>query len=163
MKTLLLMRHAKSSWGNPDLDDHDRALNKRGQRAAPMIGNWIRANRLMPDLALVSDARRTRETWTRMGLEGCAVQIRADLYHASPDTSLDLIRGAQGDRLLILGHNPGIGLLAQALPATVPDHPKFAQFPTAAVLVLHFDTDDWRTVGPRGGRNARFVTPHDLA
>ncbi len=161
MKTLILLRHAKSSWGNPDLPDHERGLNKRGQRAAPMMGAWIKANRLVPDVALVSDARRTVETWDRLGLP-LTPQITPALYHATPEAMLDLLMGVQEDRVLLVGHNPGIGLLAAALPAVPPQHDRFDQFPTAALLSCDFDIDDWGALQLGTGQNTRFVTPHDL-
>ncbi len=162
MKTLLLLRHAKSSWGNPDLPDHDRALNKRGQRAAGLMGDWIKAQGLVPTEAYVSDARRTVETWERLGLQ-MAPTITGALYHATPQALLDIVMSAASETILLLGHNPGIGLLAEAIVETAPFHDRFDQYPTAALLVAKFDIADWGQLALHTGQVAHFVTPHDLA
>lgn len=162
MKTLLLLRHAKSSWGNPDLPDYDRALNKRGQRAAPVMGNWIKANDLVPGEAFVSDARRTVETWERLGLD-LTPTITGALYHATPQALLDTVMGASADMVLLVGHNPGIGLLAEAIVETAPHHDRFDQYPTGALLVARFDIPAWGDLALHTGRDVQFVTPHDLA
>ena len=161
MKTLLLLRHAKSSWGNPDLPDHDRALNKRGQRAAPAIGSLIKENGFLPSQAFVSDARRALETWGRLGIDA-DVSIRPEMYHATPDTLLDLVNGATSERIILVGHNPGIGLLAQGIVQSPPHHERFDQFPTAALLVASFDVPRWGDVTPHSGKVEAFLTPHDL-
>lgn len=162
MKTLLLLRHAKSSWGNPDLPDHDRALNKRGQRAAPVMGTWIKQNDLVPGAAYVSDARRTVETWDRLGLD-LTPTITGALYHATPQALLDTIMGATADIVLLVGHNPGIGLLAEAIVETEPTHDRFDHYPTAALLVARFDIASWGDLALHTGRDVQFITPHDLA
>ena len=161
MKTLLLLRHAKSSWGNPDLPDHDRALNKRGQRAAPAIGGWIRERGLQPGEAFVSDARRAMETWEGLGLSA-TMHERPDMYHATPDSLLDLVANAKEDRILLVGHNPGMALLAQGVLNAAPNHERFEQFPTAALLVARFDIASWMQIGLGTGTAEAFVTPHDL-
>lgn len=161
MKTLLLLRHAKSSWGNPDLPDHDRALNKRGQRAAPAIGCWVKENGYAPSQAFVSDARRALETWNRLGIDA-DVLISPEMYHATPDSLLDLVNSATGECIILVGHNPGIGLLAQGIVQSPPDHERFDQFPTAALLVTSFDVSSWADITPHSGKIEAFVTPHDL-
>ena len=160
MTQLLLLRHAKSSWANPEMPDIERPLNKRGNRAARAMGQWLRANGLLPDRALVSAARRTRETWERLGLEA-ELELRPDLYEAEPDALLAALRGTSGQTVLMIGHNPGIGALARALAAAPPDHPRFADYPTAALTALRFP-GPWSEIAPGTGEVTAFLTPHDL-
>lgn len=161
MKTLILMRHAKSGWGNPDLKDRDRPLNKRGERASPQMGAWIKAQDLVPDLALVSDARRTRETWDLLGLE-CPVSFHAGLYLAEPEEILTHLAQQTAERVLVLCHNPGVAELAATLASDWPKHERFMQFPTASVCVLTLNQPDWQGITPASAAVQHFVTPHDL-
>jgi phosphohistidine phosphatase len=109
-RRLVLLRHAKSAW--PDMPDHERPLARRGQRDAPVMGRWLRAVGLVPDLVLCSTALRARETWqlAQSGL-GAVPSVRFDdrVYEASPTALLDLIRPESGaaETLLVVGHDPG--------------------------------------------------------
>jgi phosphohistidine phosphatase len=161
MKTLLVLRHAKSSWTDPGRDDHDRTLNARGRRGAAAMGAWIAEAGLLPDQVMCSDAVRTRETWTRTNLPG-AVELRSDLYHASAETMLQLAKEASGTRVMMIGHNPGIADFCRRVAITPPDHKRFAQYPTCALTVLTFDTDDWAELDWKTGTVAGFLTPSDL-
>lgn len=161
MKTLILMRHGKSSWGDPTLDDHDRCLNERGIASANALGDWLRRAGHVADTALVSTALRTRETLEELGLECEATYDRA-LYLAEPDVMLGRLHKAAGDTVLMLGHNPGIGWLAQDLVKTPPAHPRFEDYPTGATLVVRFATDDWASVKTGKGEVVDFIVPRDL-
>lgn len=160
MKQLILVRHAKSDWGG-GLPDHARPLNARGKRAGAAIGDWLRDKGYLPDAVLCSTAARTRETLSRLRIEA-PTRFDDALYHASPDSLLATLRGAKGDSLLVLGHNPGIGLLATGLVETPPDHPRFDDYPTAATLVARFDIDAWRDLALHSGRVVDFVVPREL-
>jgi phosphohistidine phosphatase len=160
MKYLMLMRHAKSDWSF-DRADHDRPLNPRGRQAAPALGAWLRSTGHLPDQVLCSTAARTRETLDLLQLQSRACFERA-LYLAPPDQMLGILRAARGDRVLMLGHNPGIGQLAQDLLATAPDHPRFAAYPTGATLVVRFAVDTWADVLPGSGEHIDFVVPREL-
>ena len=161
MKTLILMRHAKSSWGNPNLPDRDRPLNKRGMRAAPLIGRWLVEHDLVPDHGFVSNARRTAETWQGLALD-TPVTFSKALYHAGPHLMIEVIERSEDECVLLLGHNPGSAELASMLASDPPSHPRFDQFPTASVLVVDFDIANWRDLPGRTGAARHFVTPHDL-
>ncbi|MFV0359714.1 SixA phosphatase family protein [Tropicimonas sp.] len=161
MKHLILLRHAKSSWQNPDIDDFDRSLNKRGKRGARALGAWVQQSEWVPDQVLCSSARRTRETWEEMGLEG-APDLRDELYNADTAALLDALRKARGDTVLLIGHNPGIARLAHLLVAARPDHPRFDDFPTGSLLVADFDIDSFAALQPETGVVRDFLTPHDL-
>ena len=161
MKTLLLLRHAKSDWSDPSLSDHERVLNKRGRRSAPAIGDWIREQGLAPDQILSSDSARTRETWDRTGLSG-APDYHRSLYLAEAQSMLYALSGATGARVMMIGHNPGIGAMAESLARTRPDNPRFYQYPTAALTVFDFEIDDWSNVERGSGTVRAFVTPHQF-
>lgn len=160
MRQFILLRHAKSSWANPDLPDLDRALNKRGKRAARALGAWLGAEGWLPDEVLCSPARRTRETWEGLGLPGTPV-LRPELYEATAGTILATLQAARGQRVLLIGHNPGIAELAQMMVAP-PDHPRFGDFPTGSLLMASADIGDWADLAPGMARLERFITPHDL-
>lgn len=162
MRRLVLMRHAKSSWGDPGLDDHDRPLNKRGKLSADALGNWLRSQTIVVDEALVSSSARTVETLQRLGID-CDRQVLDQLYHAGSGDMLKALRTrATGQTVLMLGHNPGIAWFARDLMLAQPDHPRFEDYPTGATLVARFDIDDWDALQPGTGRFEAFVTPRDL-
>lgn len=160
MRQLILIRHAKSDWSF-DLSDHDRPLNPRGRRAAPAIGDWLRAKGALPDEVLSSTAARTRETLDLLGIPAPARFERA-LYLAAPETMLDVLKSGVGDAVLMLGHNPGIAELAAGLVKASPQHPRFEAYPTCATLVARFDIDTWQDLRPGTGTVQAFVVPRDL-
>lgn len=165
MKRLILMRHAKSSWDDARVPDHDRPLNERGRRDAPRIGAWLAARGLTPEAALVSTAARTRETWALLGPAFVEVPMtpRRDLYHATPDEILRALRAAPEVRsLLVLGHQPGIGACAARLPAAPPRDAAFVKYPTAATAVIDLDADAWDAVDWGRGALAHFIVPAAL-
>ncbi len=165
-RTLILTRHAKSDWDDPMLDDHERPLNGRGKRSADAMGKWLNDNGFRPDLVLCSTAVRTRETWARMadvfGLPEIALRLEKLLYHAGPQDILDVLRGAEGETVLVLGHNPGIGIAASNLAAEAANHMRFLDYPTAATTVFRFGIDDWAKADWRGGTVEAFMVPRDL-
>lgn len=160
-RTLILTRHAKSSWDDPTLDDHDRPLNERGQKSACAIGDWLRDKGLSPDQVLCSSARRNRETYGKMGFE-TRLDSTSDLYHVTSNQILRVLSQATGDTVLVLGHNPGLGAFASQIVDEPPDHPRFPDFPTCATLVLRFDIDDWRDLVWHSGHVVDFVIPREL-
>lgn len=170
MKQLLLLRHAKSSWGDPGVDDHERALNRRGEKSADRMGAWLRAQRIAPDLVLCSTSRRTRQTLDAlMPFHGATppVELLPSLYLAGAPGILDRIRAAPDSVkcLLVIGHNPGFEQLAQSLAAEgEPDGlAKLAEkYPTGALADFRFTGTRWKTVGPGQGRLAAFIRPRDL-
>ena len=175
-RTLLLFRHAKSAW--PDVADHDRPLARRGIRAAPVMGRWLRETGLVPGQVLCSTARRARETWqcAQAGLAATPpVSFDARIYEAAATDLLSLIRAvppATGT-LLLIGHNPAIedlALLLAAVPgaAAGPGGSRPAEldrmrskFPTAAIAVLE-SAGPWPRLAPGRARLTAFVTPGDL-
>ncbi len=166
MRRLILMRHAKSDWDNPALPDHDRPLNSRGRKAARLMGGWLLAKGLIPDVALVSSAQRTRETWEGLTADWPRplpeVRFLQELYNASPDVMMHLVARETASTMMVLGHNPGLAEAAQRVVAEPPEHPKFDRFPTCAMLVAEFDIADWADAAPGSGRAVAFVVPRDL-
>lgn len=171
MRTLLLLRHAKSSRDEPDLADHDRPLAPRGSEAAPRIGAWLREHDPAPDLILCSTAVRAQQTLRllRPALGDAApVRLLKSLYLASPSRLLSLIRRLPEDArcVLLIGHNPGLASVAQELAGDGSGKAlkrMDKKFPTAAVAELTLAEGSWPEVAPGAMRLAAFVRPKDLA
>lgn len=161
VKRLILMRHAKSSWDDPWLDDHARPLNARGRRSAAALGDWLRARGHLPDMILSSDARRTRDTCDGLALNA-PVTYTPTLYHADAETMLDALDAAQGDTVLMVGHNPGIGDFARRILSDLPDHPRFHDYPTCATLVAELPVAAWDKSAFGVATALDFVVPREL-
>ena len=168
---LLVLRHAKSEKAVPGMLDRERPLNARGQRDAATMGAYIARHGLVPDGAVVSPVRRTRETWDHVSAElpaAPAPRYEQRLYNAGSDAILAAIRNADGDArtLMVIGHNPGLHELARTLIASgdVEWRERLNEgLPTAGLVVIDFAADDWRKLHAHGGRLERFVTPRLLA
>ncbi|MEM7711430.1 MAG: histidine phosphatase family protein, partial [Pseudomonadota bacterium] len=131
---LILLRHAKSGWDDPTLDDHDRPLDDRGRVAATALGAWLRARGHRPARILSSTAARTRETVARLDLSDADTTFRHDLYLATASHILALARG--DTPLLIVAHNPGMARAAATAVAAPPAHAAFVQYPTGAGTIV---------------------------
>ena len=144
MKTLLILRHAKSSWSDPALDDHERPLNTRGRRDAPRMGDLVRERGLIPDVIISSDAVRARLT-AEAAAEAARypgeILVDPRLYGASPRDILAVlrtIREAKAGTVMIVGHNPGLEELVVQLTGEQQD------LPTAALAHIELPIDRWR-------------------
>jgi phosphohistidine phosphatase len=142
VKRLLILRHAKSSWGDSSLDDWQRPLSPRGLRDAPGVGRLLLTHALVPDLIVTSDAVRARTTAQAVAeAAGYDREIVVDprLYHANPDDLLAVLRGLSDDaaRAMIVGHNPGLEDLIERLAGEHHD------LPTAALVHLALPIDRW--------------------
>ena len=151
---LILLRHAKSDWSDPEQEDRDRSLNARGQAAAAKIGGWLASRGHLPDLVLCSDAARTRQTFEALALPACDTSFRPDLYLAGSDVILALAKAQTAACVLIVAHNPGIAEAAAKAVETPPAEPDFARYPTGACTVVDL------TAG-LPGRFLDFTTPRD--
>lgn len=170
MKRLCLLRHAKSDWGDPAKDDFDRPLNARGSKAAGFMAEYIARSPYKPDAILCSTAARATATCAplcdALG-KGVPVTYRDELYHAMPDVMLDEIRAAPDDAetLLVVGHNPGMVLLAMAL-AEDPDDETALRVahgvPTGGFIVFELPIDHWSEIAEGEGRTIFFGRPRDL-
>ncbi len=163
-KTLILMRHAKSSWSDQSVDDHDRVLNDRGQKAAPLMARWFLEQNLSPYSTLCSTAKRTEQTALLLSKNQVnlgTLELIQDLYLAAPSTILKVIEQHgpfQANTLLVLGHNPGLENLASILAGTL------VVMPTAAVAVFRIEgLEDWKIPYDSGQiKLVDFVTPRTL-
>ncbi len=169
MKTLTLLRHAKSGWDLPAVRDFDRPLNARGRKAARAMGREMKRLGLGFDLVLASPAARVTETLTELAQGyGGAVETRLDetIYLATVETLLALVRATGDDdaRLLLVGHNPGMEQLALLLSGNGGLRDEIAaKYPTGALAEIGFPVDHWRDVAAGDGRLARFIRPRELA
>ena len=174
MKTLYLLRHAKSSWSDHAAEDHDRPLNRRGQQNAPQMGQFMRKSGYVPDLILCSTARRTAETLSLIvpyiGDE-TPVRFERNLYLASSEAMLERIKGVDptSERLLVVAHNPGMEHLAADLISRDKLNGTeelfetlLAKYPTAALTVIQFDVEKWRDVSLGSGCLREFKCPRDF-
>lgn len=145
MKTLLILRHAKSSWKHEDLADHDRPLKKRGKRDATRVGLFLAEQELVPHLIISSTAKRARKTAKRVAkacvYEGEIVLERA-LYRSGPMGYIRVLQGLDDDyhRVLVIGHNPGFEVLLEVLTGET------RWLPTAALAHVGLPVDRWAEV-----------------
>ncbi|XDA98850.1 histidine phosphatase family protein [Sulfitobacter sp. LCG007] len=162
MLRLILMRHAKSSWDARNVADFDRPLNSRGTRSARAMGDWLRAKSYVPGQVLCSTARRTRETLEGLALPGdVPVEFLDELYHGEPITIRKVLRRVSADSVLVIGHNPGIGIAARKFLDRPPAHDRFDDYPTGATLVADFDAPDWSNLQWGDGRAMDFAVPRE--
>lgn len=161
MKTLLILRHAKSSWDDPGLRDHDRPLSGRGRRDAPRMGRLLVEEDLVPDHILSSTAVRALTTAElAAGAFAADVEIDAcrELYLASPHTYVEEVevRAGDHDRVMVVGHNPGITALVTLLTGVCEE------MPTAALAAVELDIEAWSELGGHRGRLTGFWIPKAL-
>ena len=167
MKRLYLLRHAKSSWDDSSLPDHDRPLAGRGRRASKAIARHLREEDIKPDLVLCSSARRARETLDRLekALGASTVQVEDDLYAASASQLLDRVRRVPDgvESVMLIGHNPGLQELALGLArASATADELAAKYPTAALATLEFSASSWRELDNGAADLVALVRPRDL-
>lgn len=160
-RTLILTRHAKSAWDTNSPSDHARPLNKRGRKSAVALGQWLRQIDQTPEQILSSSSQRTRETQALMGFDVPTVFIER-LYHASSEVILQALREAEQNRVMVVSHNPGIAAFAHAIVAFPPDHKRFDDYPTGAILIAEFDIDSWSDLSWSTGKVLDFIVPREL-
>ncbi len=147
MKTLLILRHAKSSWKDETLPDFDRPLNKRGQEDAPRMGKLLHDQDLVPDLIISSDAQRARTTTEMVAEESHyegEITFLRDLYAAEPEAYLDALARLGGETacVMVVGHNPGLEELLQELTG------EYQPLPTAALAQVTLPLKHWSELDP---------------
>ncbi len=171
MKTLTLLRHAKSGWNDAVARDFDRPLNGKGKRAAEMMGRHLKSTATLFDHVVASPAARVVETIEHVALGyGSTLAPAWDkrIYLASSVTLLDLVHALPpgADHVLLVGHNPGLEDLVLDLVGDSTDQPLRTEvevkFPTASLATLTFDVSGWEAIGNGTAVFARFVRPRDL-
>lgn len=161
MKILMLMRHAKSSWDDPDLSDFERPLNKRGHRDAPSMGKMILEKELAPDLIISSPAKRAKQTAVlvrKNSLPKTEIKFVERIYEARPEVLLRILAELSNDydRPLLVGHNPGIeGFLALLTG-------EFHTMPTASLAKVDLSIENWADLRPNCGITRFVLRPKEL-
>lgn len=161
MKTLFILRHAKSSWDDPDCADFDRVLNERGLSAAPLMGRAMRERELKPDLILSSPAQRASQT-AQLVKEAAnfaaPINYEERIYEASPHTLFNIVAAAPEDcqNLLLVGHNPGLEGLIKVLTNEI------RSMPTAGLAEVALDIEKWNELQPECGTLKNFLKPKNL-
>jgi len=169
VRTIILLRHGKSSWSDPTLADLDRPLAPRGERASGRIAKYIRQKKIRPALVLYSPSLRTRQTLeaieSSLGKRS-VVELEPQLYAASEG---ELLRRLQAlpesvDSVMLIGHNPGLHELARTLASRGAELPRLEEkFPTGALATLVLDSESWATLGPGDAELVDYVVPRQLA
>lgn len=161
MKTLYLLRHAKSSWADATMADFDRPLNERGKRAAETIGKYLNSNDITPELILCSPALRTRETLalvTKAAEWNTEVRYDERIYEASSSRLAEVISEIENDRntVMLIGHNPGLEELLLLLTG------QRQEMSTGTLAKIVFDTMSWATAVDTRGALEWIVSPREL-
>jgi phosphohistidine phosphatase len=161
MKTLFLLRHAKSSWKDASVRDFDRSLNQRGLKAAPAVGRLMKKRKLQPDLVLSSPAERARQTTTLVLVAAeIKTEVRHDerIYEATVARLFDVVSQIEDDAsvAMLVGHNPGLEELLAALTGEA------CSMATASLACIELDIEKWNKVRPGGGRLEWLVKPKEL-
>ena len=161
MKTLYLLRHAKSSWDDPSLKDFDRPLNGRGLKAAPRIGAYMRKEKIRPDVIVSSPALRAQLTASMVseaaGLTS-PVQFDERIYEASAQKLFEIVAGFEDEvkTAMMVGHNPGFEELLEALTGEA------ARMPTAALACIEFKLEKWSDIAAESGKLKWLIRAKDL-
>lgn len=166
----MLLRHAKSDWGDPSLDDFERPLNRRGQKAADLMADYLIETCPPPDLILCSTALRTRLTLqailARISLD-TDIQLRGELYEDSEADYISLLQNLDtaAETVLIIGHNPATEDTASLLYGN-GDPEGFEKlnekFPSGALAIMTFPVRNWRQIVETTGTLERFIRPRDI-
>lgn len=161
MKTLFILRHAKSSWDNADLSDYERPLNERGLEAAPLMGGIMRTNQFQPALILSSPAKRAEQTAMLVKEAagyGGEIKFEERIYEASQARLLEIIseQNSRLESVMLVGHNPGLENLILAL--TGETHP----MPTAALAVIDLETNRWSEINSSTGKLRTLIRPKEV-
>lgn len=162
MKTLLIMRHAKSSWDNANMSDHERPLNERGRQDAPGMGRFLRQQALTPDLIITSTAERALATAEAVALAGDyegEIKVTRVFYHAGPETYLEVLSAVpdEYERVMVVGHNPGIEELVEQLTGHAE------RFTTANVAHVQLRINVWKELADETqGELINFWRPQEV-
>ncbi len=163
MKHLTIIRHAKSSWANPDLDDIVRPLNERGLQSIKAMGNYLQLKSIQPDLVITSPASRAMQTAIGMGeyLQYTTddLWIKQEIYFGNPSSIATMIEKIDDiyEDVFLFGHEPVLSLLIEMLTTT-----KLQKFPTCAVFRMSFKITQWKHIVSKKGKCDFFIKPKEL-
>jgi phosphohistidine phosphatase len=164
MKTLYVVRHAKSSWDNPLLDDFSRPLSKRGERDAPHMAKRLKEKRVVLDLVLTSPAHRTFATAKQMaevlGYAESKIKTNPGLYHASDSSMLDILKSTDDkyDTVMVVGHNPGLTDFVNALMNQAINN-----VPTCGIAACQLNIQSWGELTWKQGKLLFYDYPKSAA
>jgi len=167
MKRLHLLRHAKSSWDDPTLADHERPLAPRGRKAALRVARWAEEHELRVELVVCSPALRATQTLDRVvgSLGSPEVVLDEAVYHASVERLLERVRALPSEigNAMLVGHNPGLAELCLRLARPGGERERVAEnLPTGALATIELDVEAWLAVEPGSGVLSRLVLPREL-
>lgn len=170
VKLMYLLRHAKSSWDDPSIDDFDRPLNKRGRKAATLLATYFQSQNIRPDTILCSPSKRTRQTLENLQPVLGNVEATFDrrLYEASQHTIYAFLSELpnRSRSILLIGHNPGLQRTALCLAKATPHTPMLQllddKFPTGSLATLSAKIDDWSQLSPGGCVLENIIRVSDL-
>ena len=170
MRTLIFLRHAKSSWALPGVDDFDRPLNDRGNNAAPKMANWLTSEGIKPDVIVCSSAKRTRETLAHiepMFSQEVATILEPNLYLASSNTLFECAAKLDDayETAMLLAHNPGLhdaALSALTAASRRESGEMRSRFPTCACAIISLPINSWSEINTDIGELDAYVTPKGL-
>ena len=168
MRTVVLLRHAKSSWSDSTLADIDRPLAPRGERASKKLAEYIQRKRIQPALVLCSPSLRTRQTLEAVEAslgKHCAVKVVPQLYGASERELLEQLQALPESvgSVMLIGHNPGLHDLALVLASRGTDLAQLEEkFPTGALATLVVNSESWAALGPGMAELVDYVVPKQL-
>jgi phosphohistidine phosphatase len=167
-RTVILLRHGKSSWSDSTLADIDRPLAPRGERASRKVAKYMRRKRIQPTLVLCSPSLRTRQTLeaveSSLG-KRCAVEVVPQLYTASEQELLERLQALpeSARSVMLIGHNPGLHNLALVLASRGADLPQLEEkFPTGALATLVVRSESWAALSPGEAELVEYLLPRQL-
>ncbi|MDP3300405.1 MAG: histidine phosphatase family protein [Sulfuricurvum sp.] len=160
MKTLYIIRHAKSDWSNPLLSDFDRPLNKRGEKSAPFMGNVLAKAHIHPDLILSSPAVRAQmtaiEIAIKVGYDSDSIVYNERLYAADCTAIERVLQSISSNHktVFLIGHNPGLTEFAQYISGH-----SIENIPTCGIVCMTLKEDDWNSIGKNSTQFISFDYP----
>jgi phosphohistidine phosphatase len=168
VRTVILLRHGKSSWSDSTLSDIDRPLAPRGERASRRIAKYMRRKRIRPTLVLCSPSLRTRQTLEAIEPslgKGCSIELVPQLYAASERELLERLQALPESvtSVMLIGHNPGLQNLALVLASRGADLPQLEEkFPTGALATLVVHSENWPALSSGDAELVDYVVPRQL-
>ena len=163
MKKLYILRHAKSDWSDPSLDDFDRGLKKRGKNDIKLISLWLKTQDIKPDIIISSPAKRAKKTLkvlkTILNIKKEIVKFDPNIYEANVKYLVDMLSKLDDreNEVLLIGHNPSLNELTEFLSDTI-----ITNIPTSGIVAIEFDIKSWSEIKNKKGNIIFFEYPKKL-